>query len=302
MPSSTGEWIAAIIICIECVVIVGIAFWIVQMALEDNRKRKESKWDYLVRAARSKSLHPPPSQPQSLSAMNQAIKSLYRPGVLTGTTNQSLKKSQPEAQLKDTYLIGYRMWPVREGDKLFARVAQAEWKVGANRAECRVEFIPGGESRHAPDNIPAHGCTCGLYAYAEPDWLHGMRCEPSHITGAVLMWGRIEVHANGMRAEYAMPIVILGNGKTARDVAKRYHCTTAGSVEQLVEIAEQHGQHLPKELRPPSTVLDEALPKALSSPLSSHRPLPTTSSFPPYVDKATYEKWLRARGLDGRWR
>ena len=50
---------------------------------------------------------------------------------------------------------------------------------------------------------PAPQCACGIYAYFEP---HRREWSPAYgwlVAGAVILWGRIEVHRGGMRAEYA---------------------------------------------------------------------------------------------------
>jgi hypothetical protein len=58
--------------------------------------------------------------------------------------------------------------------------------------------------------IPHKDCHCGLYAYHNPEQiLEGPNQHFAGIAGAVLLFGQIEVHRNGFRAEKAYPILLV---------------------------------------------------------------------------------------------
>ena len=103
-------------------------------------------------------------------------------------------------------VIGYRAWRLRDGE-LFSPYVEVAWSGGPLRAEClrdRVQFRPGGGPHAEPAPLPE--CACGIYAYFEPvDRVGG---DPQFVRGAVALWGRIEVHREGMRAEFARVVVI----------------------------------------------------------------------------------------------
>jgi hypothetical protein len=54
----------------------------------------------------------------------------------------------------------------------------------------------------APHRAPHPDCSCGIYAYLEPDREFPM-VDYRGVTGIVTLWGNVEVHADGMRAEHA---------------------------------------------------------------------------------------------------
>jgi hypothetical protein len=76
--------------------------------------------------------------------------------------------------------------------------------------------IPAKAPRAKPTNAhpaPHPGCDCGLYALHAPEfmsrWHQG---EPLMVHGAVLGWGRMEVHHEGWRAQYAQPVMLAFDG------------------------------------------------------------------------------------------
>jgi len=104
-------------------------------------------------------------------------------------------------------IIGYREW--RSKDLWLSRIGPfsvgPEWNSDGTptRASCRSDW-----SHHAPDPE----CECGLYAYhpwisstdADLRWFHARA-----VYGFIEAWGRIEVHAQGFRAEYARPVAFI---------------------------------------------------------------------------------------------
>ena len=53
-----------------------------------------------------------------------------------------------------------------------------------------------------PHDSPHPDCQCGIYAYHAPG-LRSYYGEQWWCEGVIAAWGRIEVHADGLRAEYA---------------------------------------------------------------------------------------------------
>lgn len=107
-------------------------------------------------------------------------------------------------------LIGYREW-VMIGDELLSPLARTHWGAEPVRAECvpacrtarGLWRVPSEHEGPAPDP----GCVCGLYAVFEPPRIRG-RERLTVARGAVALWGRIELHRRGMRAEFAQIVLL----------------------------------------------------------------------------------------------
>jgi hypothetical protein len=109
------------------------------------------------------------------------------------------------------------------------------------------------EPNHAPgERSPAGRCSCGLYAShpwsrdPNSDFMRvdGMGLEPEDVFGVIEAWGRIEVHDDGFRAEFARPIALFSRRDAAFDwkvpcermaAAYRSELIPVGSVEELAE-------------------------------------------------------------------
>ena len=124
-----------------------------------------------------------------------------------------------EAPLIAGKIHGVRGWTLR-GDELCAAVHDAEWAAGgqATRASCATA------RRH---RSPVKGCGCGLYG-THP-WAGGTQGE---ILGVIEAWGRVELHADGFRAEYARPVALfavadettVAQARVLGRVTERYAC------------------------------------------------------------------------------
>jgi hypothetical protein len=94
---------------------------------------------------------------------------------------------------------GWRAWSVveRDGELWLSSLTRPEdWEPGAALdASC-------SRRRHAP---PGRGCSCGIYAAAEPEELAGLGRIAGAVVGQVSLWGRIAEHSRGYRAEVAYP-------------------------------------------------------------------------------------------------
>lgn len=177
-------------------------------------------------------------------------------------------------------IIGYRGWTL-DGYRLVSANARQHagwWKIGPNKAECRLEqriaYITqlGGPiaAQHlwqqvrsaGVHNAPHPNCECGLYAYFDVCREHNphfFATAKSFVWGAIAAWGHVEVHAGGFRAEYAEPIALgYDPGDPPEQVGK--HRAIAEELglpfvpfDELQAEAVKHGQLVPEDLRPEYT-------------------------------------------------
>ena len=97
-------------------------------------------------------------------------------------------------------VIAFRGWRVADG-ALLSPLAEERW-TGVVRARCRPELRSPGAPDHPPDQAPHPDCRCGLHAYHAP----GPPCRrrtSAAWSGSSPVWGRLEVHPEGVRAEVA---------------------------------------------------------------------------------------------------
>jgi hypothetical protein len=98
-------------------------------------------------------------------------------------------------------VIGYRQWRLRDA-ALWSPYAEMRWARGANTAACAAR----GATHREPS--PVASCTCGLHAWYRPcPWLASAGT-PDLVAGAVALWGAIELHPTGMRAQHAMVVAL----------------------------------------------------------------------------------------------
>jgi hypothetical protein len=120
----------------------------------------------------------------------------------------------------------------------------------AGRAVARQQRLPQHAAPH-PD------CSCGIYAYHEPD--AELLDEP--IVGIVEAWGKLCVHARGFRAEHVRVVALaladdLGDevaGQRSAEAARRasawWRVPLLGRTELASSLSE-FGSPVPVELRP----------------------------------------------------
>jgi hypothetical protein len=97
-------------------------------------------------------------------------------------------------------VIGYRQWCLRDA-ALWSLYAEYRWGRGANAAICTL-------GAGHPEPAPGHSCACGLYAWYRPCPRLGCATREL-VAGAVAMWGDIELHAEGLRAQYAAVVALV---------------------------------------------------------------------------------------------
>lgn len=113
-----------------------------------------------------------------------------------------------------TPAIGFRLWRIEEmltGPRLASPYRHCVWVPHvALEAECREESGIARLSkahRQASWMAPLSDCSCGIYAYHEPE---RMLCAIADglVGGAVLCWGRVVIHNEGLRAQFARPLAL----------------------------------------------------------------------------------------------
>jgi hypothetical protein len=143
-------------------------------------------------------------------------------------------------------LVGYRQWCLHD-DTLRSPFAEYEWARGVNVAGC-------GRAAGHSGPAPAHDCVCGLHAWYRPCPRLGY-ATPDLIGGAVAMWGEVELHPTGMRAQYAAIVaLVLPLAHTAK---RRRLVALADALEvdavparHLTTAAQRHGLPIGPELAP----------------------------------------------------
>jgi hypothetical protein len=110
-------------------------------------------------------------------------------------------------------VVGFRAFDVVGGD-LESTGQYTRWMPGPNRARCL------NDTSHA---APVKDCLCGLYAYHRPPegWRTGEL--QGECAAAVTAWGRIEVHRDGFRAEYAQVELLFHDAYCGPSRLREYH-------------------------------------------------------------------------------
>ncbi len=147
-------------------------------------------------------------------------------------------------------VVGFRRWiptgsgallstteALSGGDRaVLAPQARRAWA----RAAAAAQAWCSARGRAGLCDQPA-ACACGLHAYSAPRHWH----EHGFVHGAVVAWGRIVVHEDGFRAQYARPVAFLESpAEWLRPIADRYGVPVLGEAE-LVRYAAWHGDVFP---------------------------------------------------------
>jgi hypothetical protein len=144
-------------------------------------------------------------------------------------------------------VIGFRQWRLR-GSELWSYRATERWERGVQTAHC-------SDGTHS-DPAPANGCTCGIYAWYRPVARGASATTPDLVAGAVALWGLIELHAHGMRAQHAMVVALalpLSWGTKRRRIIAAADALEVPAVpaRKLKSTALEHGELIPRWMRPP---------------------------------------------------
>jgi hypothetical protein len=142
-------------------------------------------------------------------------------------------------------IVGFRQWRLVEG-ALTSLYSGLPWAVEA-QAECRLGV-------HDRTSTPAKSCTCGIYAYYAP-CPRTASVAPNLVSGVVVLWGLMELHATGMRAGNAQIVALeqpLGHGRKRAQLLELAEQLEIPVVphRKLKTVAMDHGLPLPPSLRP----------------------------------------------------
>ena len=154
---------------------------------------------------------------------------------MTPTPRRRVESNDPPLFAGEIH--GVRRWKVRR-NRLVAPFRDTEWRPGRPlRAECDLHADP-----------PYPGCGCGLYAF-HPHVVD-IDAHAGEVFGVIEAWGRIEVHAEGFRAEYARPAALFWRAaepeserRRIERLAKRYGCAAIplGRGESLAQACASRG-------------------------------------------------------------
>ncbi len=189
---------------------------------------------------------------------------------MRGPPRQPAERPPRRAPRQHTGVIhGVRRWAVHIDERygVLCGYAGAGWLAGGKptRARC-LAATPSWSSAcvgepHASHPAPGPDCSCGLYA-VHPRlatdvptrvraWAGGTVYLPMGVLGVVEAWGRIELHSQGFRAEFARPVALAVHsdyvggerGRFVAALAERYDaiCVEANDPIQLAGWCEREG-------------------------------------------------------------
>jgi hypothetical protein len=126
-------------------------------------------------------------------------------------------------------VLGFRNWRVVDG-VLTSPYANVAWHEALLCARCL--------SSDGAHEAPFPGCDCGVSAYHEPQ-LRFSKLDFRGVSGIVTLWGRVEVHSDRMRAEFAR---IEALTTYSRWSARQRHAVAAIAAQLGVDLVDVHEQ------------------------------------------------------------
>jgi len=147
-------------------------------------------------------------------------------------------------------VIGFRQWRLAD-DGLHSLTSEELWRSPRLDAQCRL----GGH----PDEVPPTAqCSCGVYAWYEPCPRTASAATRNIVAGAVVMWGAIELHVDGMRAQHCRIAAValpLSRGEKRDRLRRATALLGVPTVRHrdLWAAGRMYGVPVPAGLRPPRT-------------------------------------------------
>jgi hypothetical protein len=127
-------------------------------------------------------------------------------------------------------VIAYHSWRVVEGE-LVSPFVRERWDGGVATARCvRGGARARGELLLSEHHSPHPDCRCGIHAYFEPRSAVS-DVDFRRVLGVVAVWGRMEMHPEGVRAEFAQ-IQALG----VSGAWSRWHRADVAAIAERLEI------------------------------------------------------------------
>jgi hypothetical protein len=165
----------------------------------------------------------------------------------------------PEARAPDLIepIVAFRSWRVVDG-RLRSVYLPTFWAERQVTADCLCAESPDADAPRtaaAGHGVPDRGCTCGIYAYYQPD-VNFPTVDYQGVTGIVSLWGAIEVHDEGMRAQHARieALALYSRWSTRQIDAVRAVAEDLGvdlvDLDEIEQAARRYGQPITPELVP----------------------------------------------------
>lgn len=144
-------------------------------------------------------------------------------------------------------VVGFRQWQL-DGCGLRSMRYDEPWRHATLTARCRARTHPG-------EAAPVSDCSCGVYAWYRPCPRTASAGSADLVHGAVVLWGRIELHPAGMRGQFCRIVSLalpLARGR------KRYRLLEAAERlrvpavphRALAHFAAAYGSPVPGQLIP----------------------------------------------------
>jgi hypothetical protein len=154
-------------------------------------------------------------------------------------------------------VVGFRKWRI-VGEHLTSPYIPLRWEDPVVHARCypaNRSLLFGQGWLDAPHEAPHPACRCGVYAWHSLP-ASGPVPDPDRAFGVVALWGRVEVHEDGMRAEHAAikalaysPRLGAVHRQTLSRIARRLDVDLVEE-SRLVGAASGYGEPLPPGLLP----------------------------------------------------
>ena len=151
-------------------------------------------------------------------------------------------------------VVAFRAWKVI-GERLLSPNIPVRWEGRTMHAAChpvhkRIRL--GAQDWVLAEHASPHpDCQCGIYAYHR----HGVRNwfgEFDWVEGIVTVWGRIEAHRDGLRAEHARIEALVRDRERAPVIERLASRLGTDLVDRpdVAEAASRYGAPLPAALLP----------------------------------------------------
>ncbi len=163
-------------------------------------------------------------------------------------------------------LVAFRSWRLA-GERLMSPFVPCRWQDRVMHATCfdaNRGLTRGVGWLEGPHRSPHEACQCGIYAYDTPgprSWFgEAYWCE-----GVVSAWGRVVVHTDGFRAEYArVEALAVPRGLSPLGAAHVQRAAAGLGVpvvahDELETLVAQLGGGVPAALRPAAAPVTERL-------------------------------------------
>jgi hypothetical protein len=153
-------------------------------------------------------------------------------------------------------VVGFRDWRILDG-QFYSRHLPVVWSEPLMAARCRPQagarFMASTDP--APHRAPGPDCSCGVYAYYRPTG-DAPLVDVRAVSGIVTVWGNVETHADGMRAEFARveAIAVYSRWPSWKRDEVRAAAETIGvdlvDQDELEAAAARYGEPMPAALIP----------------------------------------------------